>query len=388
MDELTRESSKTDELSDDSGKGGPEATALPIKKIKVVVSDLHLGKGRILPDGGINSLEEFYYGEKLVEFIQFYSSGPFRDYEVELIINGDFLNFLQCDYKGHFLTVVTESIALSVLKEIVLGHLNVFQAMKEFSSKPHHTITYIIGNHDQAMMWPACREYLNEVVGTPIRFKNLVHFFDGVHIEHGHMHEAANRLDPKKFFLKKNLVEPILNLPFGSHFFVELVLKIKHKHPHVDKIRPFSKMMRWALFNETFFVLKSTLTLVGYFLKSIFVQDRRRNWSFKRVMNIILESAIFPDLSESARKVLQDERVHTVIFGHSHVYQYKQWGAHKEYFNTGTWTELTSLDIVSLGKITKLTYVLIEFPEDGSRPRGRLKEWKGFHKIEEDVVVS
>ena len=32
----------------------------------------------------------------------------------------------------------------------------------------------------------------------------------------------------------------------------------------------------------------------------------------------------------------------------------------KEYFNTGTWTELTSLDIVSLGKITKLTYVLIE----------------------------
>ncbi len=33
------------------------------------------------------------------------------------------------------------------------------------------------------------------------------------------MHEAANRMDPKKFFLKKDLVEPILNLPFGSHFF-------------------------------------------------------------------------------------------------------------------------------------------------------------------------
>lgn len=103
---------------------------------------------------------------------------------------------------------------------------------------------------------------------------------------------------------------------------------------------------------------------------------------------IAFESAIFPDLSESARKILRDERVHTVVFGHTHVYQYRQWGTDKEYFNTGTWTELTSLDIVSLGKITKLTYVLLEYPEDGSRPRGRLKEWKGYYRIEEDVAVS
>jgi predicted phosphodiesterase len=108
----------------------------------------------------------------------------------------------------------------------------------------------------------------------------------------------------------------------------------------------------------------------------------------RKVFQIMLESAIFPDLTESARQVLSDDRVHTVIFGHSHVYQYRQWSQDKEYFNTGTWTELTSLDIVSLGKITKLTYVLIEYPEDGGRPRGRLKEWKGYHRIEEDVAVS
>ena len=59
-----------------------------------------------------------------------------------------------------------------------------------------------------------------------------------------------------------------------------------------------------------------------------------------------------------------------------------------EYFNTGTWTDLTSLDIASLGKITKLTYVLIEYPESGTRPVGRLKEWYGYHRIEEDVAIS
>lgn len=358
------------------------------RRIKLILSDLHLGKGRLLPDGATNQLEEFYYGEKLTEFINYYSSGSFRDAEVEIIINGDFLNFLQVDYRGHFLTVVTESVALEILKSIVQGHENVFRALKDFASQPQNSITYVVGNHDQGMMWPACRAYLNQAVGSSVRYKNIVYFFDGVHVEHGHMHEAANRLDPKRFFLKKDLPEPILNLPFGSHFFVELVLKIKEQYPHVDKIRPFSKMMRWAFFNETWLIISSLVKLMGFAIKTLFKKDPRRNWSVRNLLKIAFESAIFPDLSESARKILRDERVHTVVFGHTHVYQYRQWGSDKEYFNTGTWTELTSLDIVSLGKITKLTYVLIEYPEDGSRPRGRLKEWKGYHRIEEDVAVS
>lgn len=358
------------------------------KKIKVVVSDLHLGKGRVLPGGGINSFEEFYYGEKLVEFLHYYSSGAFREYEVELIINGDFLNFLQVDYRGHFLTVLTEGVCLEILKSIVEGHRNVFKAMSEFAAKPGNMVTYVVGNHDQAMLWPACREYLNQVCGTSLRYKNIVYFFDGVHIEHGHMHESANRMDPRRFFLKKNLAEPILNLPFGSHFFVDHVLKIKHKYPFIDKIRPFGKMVRWAIFNETMMSIATIFKTFWFFIEAAWKADNRRQWKFKQIFKIMLESAIFPDLTESAHKVLGDERVHTVIFGHSHVYQYRQWSQDKEYFNTGTWTELTSLDIVSLGKLTKLTYVLLEYPEDGGRPRGRLKEWKGYHRIEEDVAVS
>ncbi|RME17322.1 MAG: hypothetical protein D6797_02720, partial [Bdellovibrio sp.] len=208
-----------------------------------------------------------------------------------------------------------------------------------------------------------------------------------VHIEHGNMHEAANRFDPRKFFLKKNLPEPILNLPFGSHFFLEFVLKIKAKHPHVDKVRPFPLMVRWSLINETFFTLKQMLGLVWYFIRTIFVKDPLRSWSFQRILKVLLESAVFPDLSEAARRILKDPRVNVVIFGHTHVYQYRQFGKNKEYFNTGTWTELTSLDVASLGKITKLTYVALEYPEEGGSPRGRLYEWKGYHKVKDDVAV-
>ncbi|MAE74720.1 MAG: hypothetical protein CL675_11540 [Bdellovibrionaceae bacterium] len=358
------------------------------KRIKLVCSDLHLGLGRILDNSQINSLEEFYFDEKFVEFLHYYSSGKFADFEVELILNGDILNLLQVDYRGHYITVITEEMSLDKVKRICSGHPRFFDALKNFAAQPGNTITYVVGNHDQGMLWPSARQYLNDVVGASIRFRNLVYYFDGVHIEHGHMHEAANRVDPKKFFLKKNLPEPILNLPFGSHFFIDFVMKVKERYPHVDKIRPFNRMIRWSLLNETLFTLKVVFGLIGYFFNSVFSADGKRGFPLKRILKVVLESAVFPDLSDSARKILKDERVHTVIFGHTHVYQYRQWGEAKEYFNTGTWTDITSLDITSLGKITKMTYVLLEYPQEDERPRGRLKEWHGYHRIEEDVVIS
>lgn len=365
-----------------------EDVVRPQKKIKLVISDLHLGKGRLLDDGGVNALEEFYYSEKLVEFFQYYSTGAYKDYDVEVIINGDFLNFLQVDYKGHYLTTITETIAVEVLKSIIKGHNQVFKAMGEFLSHPYRQITYVIGNHDQGMMFQGCRDHLDQTVGKPLLYKNIIYFVDGIHIEHGHMHEAANRMDPRKFFIKQGLPEPILNLPFGSHFFIELVLKVKEKYPYVDKIRPFGQMMRWALVNETMMLLKATGLFIKYVYSLIFSNEARYSWSIKRLLKIFLESAIFPDLSIAAKKILADERVHSVVFGHTHVYEYRKWGARKEYFNTGTWTELTSLDVVSLGRITKLTFVLFEYSDMDTTPHGRLKEWRGFHRIEEDVAVS
>lgn len=358
-----------------------------MKKIKLVVSDLHLGAGRILEDGRLNLLEEFYFDERFAEFLHFYTAGAWADHQVELILNGDIFNFLQTDYHGHYLTVITEGVTLDQIQRIVRGHAVFFQALREFVAKGNE-VTFVVGNHDQGLLWPAVRSYLNEVIGVNVRYKNIVYYFDGVHIEHGNMHEAANRMDPRKFFLKKDLPEPILNLPFGSFFFVEFVMKLKQSHPHVDKVRPFRSMLRWNIIFQTMFTIKAHLNLIVYFFKSVFSPDPRRIWRFRRLLKIFLESAIFPDLSDSARRILKDERVNIVIFGHTHVYQYRQFANDKEYFNTGTWTEVTSLDVSTLGRITKLTYVLIEYPEvDGGRPRGRLKEWRGYHRIEDDVAI-
>ena len=225
-------------------------------------------------------------------------------------------------------------------------------------------------------------------MGTSVRYKNLVYFFDGVHIEHGHQHEAANRLDPRKFFLKRNLPEPILNLPFGSHFFVEFVLKIKQIYPHVDKIRPVRPDGEMGDFQRNL-VYNSLICSFGSLFCQIGALERSAPDVFagQHCQDFVGERG-FSGSQRVGSPYSAGRTRPTVCFGHSHVYQYRQWADDMEYFNTGTWTDITSLDIASLGKITKLSYVLFEYPEDGGRPRGRLKEWHGYHRIEEDVAIA
>jgi UDP-2,3-diacylglucosamine pyrophosphatase LpxH len=384
-EEIMTESSNQNFTPPHSG----DSNGLIKRKIKVVMSDLHLGKGRLSEgDQSRHDLEEFLYDQKLIEFIHYYSSGEYLESEVELIINGDFLNLLQVDYKGHYLTVLTESVCVEMLRSVVVGHREVFKALADFLRKTDKVVTYIVGNHDQAMLWPGCRELLNQTLGAQIRYKNIVYFFDGVHIEHGHMHEAANRFDPRRFFLKKDLVEPILNLPLGSLFFLELVLKIKYDYPYVDKIRPFFHMAKWTLFNKPGVFLKAVVWVLGFLYKGFFKKDPRRNITFKELVQITRENILLLDLSESAKMLLKDPKIHTVIFGHNHVYEYRKWGESKEYFNSGTWTEVVSLDIATLGKITKLTYIYLEWNTEKQKYQGRLKEWKGYHRVEEEVAIA
>lgn len=189
------------------------------KKVKLVVSDLHLGLGRQLEDGRQNLFEEFYYDEKFAEFLHFHSTGDYADAEVEIILNGDIFNFLQTDYRGHFLTVITEAVTVDQIQRIVRGHPTFFRALREFGAIPGNQITFVVGNHDQGMLWPAVRAHLNEVIGANVQYKNLVYYFDGVHIEHGNMHEAANRTDPRKFFLKKRFARAHFKFAFWFLFF-------------------------------------------------------------------------------------------------------------------------------------------------------------------------
>ncbi|MCB0418299.1 MAG: metallophosphoesterase [Bdellovibrionaceae bacterium] len=359
-----------------------------MKKIKLVMSDFHLGRGRRLKDGSINALEDFFWDYKFREFIEFHTKPPYDDAEIELIFNGDMLNLILTDYHGHFTVILTEAVSLFKLHAIIEGHPVFFKTLREFLKHPKHSLTYIIGNHDQEMLWEKARHVFEDTVGARVNWQNTHYQVDGVHIEHGHQYEAVNRFDPTQPFLTKNLPEPIINLPWGSLFAVQFIIKLKMLRPMIDKVRPFRQMILWCLVHDTWFAITNICRLIVYFLSTRFTKNRYRQSSLKTTFRILRETSVYPDLTDAAKRILRTPEVHTVIFGHTHVHKHLQIGDGKQYINLGTWNETLSLDLSTYGKYTKLTYARIEYPDAEKAPVVYLRHWIGHVPVEDDAVVA
>lgn len=349
-----------------------------MKKIKLVLSDFHIAKGRILEDGSTNLLEDFTQDAEFIDFLGYYSTDDYRKTDVELIFNGDFLNTLQVDYREQYPTYITEEVALEKLGAIIAGHSLLFEALKEYVQTPNHSLTIIPGNHDPAFIWPAVRGAFSSYLEAEVRYPMPVYNFDGFHIEHGNQHSAVNAYEPKQFFLQEGLPEPILNLPWGSHFIIEYLNRIKLKRNIVDKVRPFGRYLLLTLIGDPLFGWWAVLTLFFFILRTRFVPSRLRETDISKTWQMLKEGfRLVPDLENAARNILNKPDIHTVIMGHSHSYKYRLYKGDKEYFNTGTWNDMVFIQLKNLGLHTRLTFVQIEYPND-SRPRAKLMEWRGM----------
>lgn len=357
-----------------------------MNKLKLIVSDFHLGTGKYLRNGGLNQLEDFYHDQKFKEFLQYYSQGPYEDAEVELIFNGDILNLIQTDYHGHYTVIITENVSVTKMKTIIEGHHVFFKSLRDFLAHPKRTLTYVIGNHDQELFWKGTRVLFEEAVGKEVQWKNIHYQVDGVYIEHGHQYEAVNRMDPTQPFLTENLPEPILNLPWGTLFTIQFIVRLKQQRPAVDKVRPFRMLVYWSLFHDTWMTLISIFRLILYFFSTRFSKNRYRQSSLKMTLKILGEASVFPDLTDSARRILRSPDIHTVIFGHTHVYKHVPIGEHKQYLNTGTWTDVISLDIESFARRSRLTYVRVEYDEESKKATPLLRHWIGKVQLEDDAM--
>lgn len=358
---------------------------LPVAKLKLIVSDFHLGRGRRIHEGAYNALEDFPHDHRFREMLEYYSDGLYEDAEIELIFNGDMFNLIQVDYHGHYPVVITESVSLQKLDDLIKGHPVFFDALRDFLDHPKRSLTYVVGNHDQEMLWKGTRSLLEKRVGKEIIWKNIYHLVDGVHIEHGHQYEAVNRMDPTRPFLTEGLPEPILNLPWGTLFTIQFITKLKMHRPAIDKVRPFRMVIWWSLIHDTWMAILSLTKLMIYFITTRFSKNRTRQSSLKTTLKIIREASVFPDLSDAAKRILRTPEIHTVVFGHTHVYKHIQIGDQKQYLNTGTWTDIISMDLETYARRSKLTYVRIDYDSSGNAIP-LLRHWIGTIPLEDDAM--
>jgi UDP-2,3-diacylglucosamine pyrophosphatase LpxH len=346
--------------------------------IYLILSDLHLGKGKFLKNGQLNILEDFFEDEKFAEFLEYYSSGQFYLKNVHLVLNGDILNLIQIDNDGVFSHIVDEKLSIKGIDKIYQGHRQFFDAIREFLKSPNKKVTYIIGNHDAAMAFPGAKKRLQELIGEDL---NIDFELDenGVYIEHGHKYEVINTVPMKNYFLEGPNGKEILNLPWGSLFCINVLPRLRKERPYIDKVRPLNSYIRWVFFHDFVFFLRMTRTVLSYLWETNKDIYTKQNRNFKTTLKLLKQITIYPNYERKAKGVLKKKRhIHTVVMGHTHVQEWRRFPEGKYYFNTGTWNQIPTMDAGLHESNVALSYCLLDVHEKSQSLRsGALNLWQG-----------
>ncbi|HWS55680.1 MAG TPA: hypothetical protein VN228_16195 [Pyrinomonadaceae bacterium] len=230
----------------------------------IVISDLHLGGGDPLDDCDAE-LESH-----LVNFIHEISG---RYPSVELIINGDFLDFAQAPpWRGEKLEAVgrgvplcfTQAQSLRKLENIYQAHGPVFEALgRLLAARDENRLVIIPGNHDADFFWPGVREAFEAMVcgGDGGRAGRLTFHREQVYrpdscpavwIEHGHQHDPINAFRVGAQDCWSEASPPLfqddgqtwrLYECTGTRFLIKFMNHLDARYPFVDNIKPFSRFL-------------------------------------------------------------------------------------------------------------------------------------------------
>jgi len=354
-----------------------------VPRLKLIVSDFHLGKGPYREDGSVNVFEDFRQDGKFAEFLDYHCDGEWKDAEVELVVNGDFFNLLSVDLDGRMQEAITERVAVEKTEAILRGHPAAFEALARFARRTDRSVTFLMGNHDPGLLFAGVRGAIAARIGGAIRFILDSYDFDGVHVEHGMQREPMNAFNPTRYFCEKG-GEVFLNLPLGSRYIIHVLNEEKAQRPYIDKVAPFTSYYRWAIFNDPEAVLRISARSIAFVAAAALQRIPHLDpMPLADLLRRFLRFTAFPTLEHEARHLLARKAYHTVIMGHTHVPLYREYGRNKVYVNTGTWNPMTSLDVGSLGRSEQLTYAHVEYVD--GHPRARLREWRGLARPTEDV---
>ncbi len=363
------------------------------EQFKIVISDCHLSAGRFF-EGKFNPHEDFFFDQEMIDFFEFFSTGPYGEgmqgpVPVELIINGDYLDFLNVPYLGEFEEGITEEIALTKLEAIIAGHPRVMAALKKFASKPNKTIKYLIGNHDAELFFQKVRERITREWDPEGRFpsakveviadRDRIRYPEGLEIRHGNQFEASNQLDFKNPFIDLTNGIRVLNIPWGSIYVLKIINRMKWERRDLDKIRPLKVFAFFGLLFDPIFTMKFLLLSTFYFVRTRILSRSKSLFGFRHTLKMVFqERSFFLDLEREAKDVLmQDPTMSTIIFGHTHLPMHRVFGNGKQYLNSGTWTKMIYMDWRFFGEPIRKTFVLVSLKN--GEVKAELNQWTGFN---------
>ena len=367
-----------------------------IQKVILVISDLHLSAGKMIK-GKRNLLEDFHYDNELIDFLKYYAEGDYKDLPVELVINGDFLDFLAVPYVEFYDDEFwSEKAALAKLKMVMAAHKGVMEALKQFIAHPEKNIVYIIGNHDAEFVFDSLKEEFLAYFGEDsirISLSNSVTTHiptKGVSIQHGHQYERAHDFDQENAVIETLNAEKYFIPPWGSYYVTNVINKYKQERSYINGVRPIKHFLIHGLLFDTFFTLRFILSNIYYFVMVRFWHFYMMKKSFKQIFqDLYRELELFQDYESLTRQYFEkkpDSRV--LIVGHTHNPALRIFSDGTTFINTGTWTRMVNLDLGQWNYGSVLTYAKIlvknteyEIDDFDKNVEVDLKYWLGINNL-------
>lgn len=245
-------------------------------RVKFIVSDLHLGAG-CAPD---NPLEDFTVDQQFAAFLADIAA---EGQDVELIVNGDMIEFLQVPavdafdpqavYPAERYRDSSQDAALKKIGLVIAGHPAFFAALRDFlrPQSPRRTVTIIKGNHDVELYWDAVQQRIRQAVGAVNLRRDLLTFAprsisrDGLYVEHGNQYaEPLNRFE--NFDDPRDPQEPEkLVTVAGSRFVISFVNEVEREKWWVDAVKPIPALIWYGFAIDFAFAAKA----LAHFLRAL-----------------------------------------------------------------------------------------------------------------------
>jgi len=236
----------------------------------VIVSDLHMSEGWD-ENGYLQRNEDFFFDQNFKRFLEYLlKKGEEEKFSHRLVINGDFVDFLQFttppkegEKIGETLTKREKHLGMGTsevktlwkLDKLIYGHHVLFTAIADFLEKGNELII-IPGNHDIEWIIPAIQESFKKQLSgllTPQkdlqeRIKFLPWFYYdpllSVFVEHGSQYDDINSFD---YLLCPYRKDGTIDLPAGSFFVRYLFNRVEEVYPFADNMKPLTKFIWWAV---------------------------------------------------------------------------------------------------------------------------------------------
>ncbi len=358
----------------------------------LVLSDLHIGSGQ--RKGRLNVYDDFREDARLEQLLARYSTGEHEDTAVHLVLNGDIFDLLKVPVNGQFPEKVTERLALTKLEQCLRGHPQVVRALSAFLSRPHNRLTYQPGNHDMEFFFPGVQRMFSQALTGEarhprVRFNVEAPHFEvegGIQIHHGHQFEAIHAFDFQRIFLTRGLSEPVLNLPWGSLFILQVVNRFMPERPYLDKVMPFWPLFVGGALFDTRFTARMAAATAYYYARARLDPLWWEKRPFDKLFRFVrTEFKFFERLDLYAERILKNPALRGVFMGHTHVEMVRTFKGDRVYVNTGTWMPMVSFKMPKLGQSTALHYGLVTYDEHGE-PRLSLMRWHGVQPATEEVI--